>query len=104
VFLLPVPEIIWFFTKYSLNSPKGFSAEESIILMVSLYSITFAVFLFVMPIIYNHTKYPYKDIEKFKMRNHYFIKVGVITRAVAMYLGLLLGLKFIFVYWCRYRI
>ena len=59
--------------------------------MVSLTPITFAVFLFVMPIIYHHTQYPYKDIEKFKMRDHYFIKVGVIPEAVTMYLGLLLG-------------
>jgi Family of unknown function (DUF6328) len=87
--------IFGFLLSISLNSPKGFSAEESIILMVSLYSITFAVFLFVMPIIYHHTQYPYKDIEKFKMRAHYFIKVGVIPGAVTMYLGLLLGLKFI---------
>jgi hypothetical protein len=46
--------IFGFLLNISINSPKGFSAEESIILMVSLYSITFAVSLFVMPIIYHH--------------------------------------------------
>ena len=83
-----------FLLNISLNSPGGFSAIDSIILMVSLYSITFAVSLFVMPIIYHHTQYPYKDIEKFKMRAHYFIKIGIIPGIITLYLGLVLGLKF----------
>jgi hypothetical protein len=62
--------------------------------MISLYSITFAVSLFVMPIIYHHIQYPYRDMEKFKMRAHYFIKIGMIPAAITMYTGLLLGLKF----------
>ncbi|HET7642700.1 MAG TPA: hypothetical protein VFK40_04265 [Nitrososphaeraceae archaeon] len=86
--------IFGFLLNISLNSPSGFSAIYSIILMVSLYSITFAVSLFVMPIIYHHTQYPYKDIEKFKMRAHYFIKIGIIPRIITLYLGLILGLKF----------
>lgn len=68
--------IFGFLLNISLNSPTGFSTDDSIILMISLYSITFAVFLFVMPIIYHHIQYPYKDIDKFKMRAHYFIKMG----------------------------
>jgi hypothetical protein len=88
--------IFGFLLNISLNSPNGFSAEDSIILMISLYSITFAVSLFVMPIIYHHLQYPYKDIEKFKMRAHYFIKIGMIPGITTLYLGLLLGLKFTF--------
>lgn len=72
-------------------------------LMVSLYSITFAVFLFVMPMIYHHTQYPYKDIEKFKMRAHCFIKVGVIPGAVTVF-RFTTRVKIYFEYWCRYRI
>jgi hypothetical protein len=62
--------------------------------MISLYSISFAVSFFVMPIIYHHIQYPYRDIEKFKIRSHKFIKFGMIPGAITMYLGLLLGLKF----------
>ena len=47
-----------------------------------------------MPIIYHHIQYPYRDIEKFKIRSHKFIKFGMIPGAITMYLGLLLGLKF----------
>ncbi len=62
--------------------------------MISLYSISFAVSFFVMPIIYHHIQYPYMDIEKFKIRSHKFKKFGMIPGALTMYLGLVLGLKF----------
>ena len=78
--------IFGFLLNISLNSPKGFSAIDSITLMFSLYSITFAVSLFVMPIIYQNTQYPYKDIKKFKMRAHYFIKIGIIPGIITLYL------------------
>ena len=86
--------IFGFLLNISLNSPNGFSTDDSVILMISLYSITFAVSLFVMPIVYHHIQYPYKDIDKFKMRAHYFIKIGMIPGIITLYLGLLLGLKF----------
>ncbi|MGI9011010.1 MAG: hypothetical protein ACR2F1_07470 [Nitrososphaeraceae archaeon] len=86
--------IFGFLLNISINSPDGFTIEDSLILMISLYSISFAVSLFVMPIIYHHVQYPYKDIEKFKIRSHKFIKFGMIPGAITMYLGLLLGLKF----------
>jgi hypothetical protein len=42
--------IFGFLLSISINSPKGFTMEDSIILMVSLYSVSFAVSFFVMPI------------------------------------------------------
>ena len=86
--------IFGFLLNISINAPQGFTIEDSIILMISLYSISFAVSFFVMPIIYHHIQYPYRDIEKFKIRSHKFIKFGMIPGAITMYLGLLLGLKF----------
>ena len=83
-----------FLLNISINSPTGFSAEDSLILMISLYSITIAVSLFVMPVVYHHIQYPYIDIDKFKIRSHKFIKFGLIPGAITMYLGLVLGLKF----------
>ena len=47
-----------------------------------------------MPIIYHHIQYSYRNIEKFKIRSHKFIKFGMIPGALTMYLGLVLGLKF----------
>jgi hypothetical protein len=86
--------IFGFLLNISINSPKGFTIEDTIILMISLYSISFAVSFFVMPIIYHHIQYPYRDIEKFNIRSHKFIKFGMIPGAITMYLGLLLGVKF----------
>ena len=86
--------IFGFLLNISINSPKGFTIEDSVILMISLYSVSFAVSFFVMPIIYHHIQYPYRDIEKFKIKSHQFIKFGMLPGAITMYLGLLLGLKF----------
>ena len=86
--------IFGFLLNISINSPAGFTSEDSLILMISLYSITFAVSFFVMPVVYHHIQYPYIDIDKFKIRSHQFIKFGMIPGAITMYLGLVLGLKF----------
>jgi hypothetical protein len=83
-----------FLLNISINPPTGFTIEDTIILMISLYSISFAVSFFIMPIIYHHIQYPYRDIEKFKIRSHRFIKFGMIPGALTMYFGLVLGLKF----------
>ncbi len=71
--------IFGFLLNISINSPPGFTSEDSIILMISLYSITFAVSFFVMPVIYYHIQYPYRGIDKFKIRSHQFIKFGLHT-------------------------
>ena len=86
--------IFGFLLNISINSPTGFTTEDSLILMISLYSITFAVSFFVMPVVYHHIQYPYRDIDKFKIRSHQFIKFGMIPGVITMYLGLVLGLKF----------
>lgn len=51
--------IFGFLLNISINSPSGFSTEDSLILMLALYSISIAVALFVMPIVYHHLQYPY---------------------------------------------
>jgi hypothetical protein len=83
-----------FLLNISINPPNRFTIEDSIILMISLYSISFAISFFIMPIVYHHIQYPYKDLEKFKIRSHRFIKFGMIPAALTMYFGLVLGLKF----------
>ena len=72
--------IFGFLLNISINSPKGFTVEDSVILMISLYSVSFAVSFFVMPIIYHHIQYPYRDIEKFKIRSQIY-KIWYDTRS-----------------------
>jgi len=81
-----------FLLSISINAPKEFGALDSIILMIALFSITFPVSLFAIPVIYHHLSYPYKNFEKFKLRSHRFIIFGIIPAAITLYLGLYLGL------------
>ena len=80
--------------------------------IISCLSITIAVSLFVMPVIYHHLQFPYTDVDKFKRRAHRFIIFGLIPTAFTLYLGIVLafsplinelayfiaGLPFAFVY------
>ena len=81
-----------FLLNISINTPKGFTAGNSIVLMIALFSITFAVAFFAMPVVYHHLQYPYSDLEKFKLRSHKFVKFGIVPAAFTLYLGLDLGL------------
>ena len=82
-----------FLLNISINTPKGFGPLDSIVLVISLFAITLAVSLFAMPVVYHHLQYPYRDLEKFKLRSHRFIKFGMVPAAITLYLGLDLGLK-----------
>ena len=73
--------IFGFLLNISINSPNGFTSEDSLILMISLYSITFAVSFFVMPVVYHHLQYPYKDIDKFKIRISSIYKIWYDSRS-----------------------
>lgn len=62
-----------FLLNISINRPSDFSFEDGIILMIALFTITFATSLLSMPVFYHHLQYPYRNIEKFKLRSHRFI-------------------------------
>jgi Family of unknown function (DUF6328) len=83
-----------FLLNISINRPSDFSSEDSIILMLALFTITFAVSFLSMPVFYHHLQYPYRNFEKFKKRSHRFITFGIVPLFVTLYFGLLLGLKF----------
>ncbi len=83
-----------FLLDISINAPEGFSAINKITLLVALYSITIAISLFVMPVIYHHLQYPYRDLEKFKERSHRFMMFGLIPAGLTLYLALEIALSF----------
>ena len=82
-----------FLLEISINTPEDFALGDKIILLLSLFSITIAASLFVMPVIYHHLQYPYKDLDKFKVRSHRFIVFGLIPVSVTLFLGLELALS-----------
>ncbi len=84
-----------FLLQISIRVPENFAFIDRISLLVALFSITTAVSLFVMPVVYHHLQYPYKDIEKFKARSHRFIMFGLIPAGVTLYLGLEIALSWV---------
>lgn len=82
-----------FLLQISVRVPESFAFIERISLLIALFSITIAVSLFVMPVVYHHLQYPYRDIEKFKVRSHRFIMFGLIPAGVTLYLGLQIALS-----------
>ena len=82
-----------FLLEISINTPEDFALGDKILLLLSLFSITIAASLFVMPVIYHHLQYPYKDLDKFKIRSHRFIIFGLIPASVTLFLGLELALS-----------
>ncbi len=83
-----------FLLDISINSPESFSLINRIMLLVALYSIAIAISLFVMPVIYHHIQYPYRDLEKFKERSHKFMIFGLIPAGLTLYLALEIALSF----------
>jgi len=83
-----------FLLDISINPPESFSPINKITLLIALYSITMAISLFVMPVIYHHLQYPYRDLEKFKERSHRFMMFGLIPAGVTLYLSLEIALSF----------
>jgi hypothetical protein len=81
-----------FLFNVSIDIPERFSFVDRTALLVALFSITVAISLFVMPVIYHHVQYPYRDVEKFKNRSHRFIMFGLIPAGITLYLGLAIAL------------
>ena len=81
-----------FLLNISIRGANQLIYPEKIILVLALFSITIAVSLFVMPVIYHHLQFPYTDVDKFKKRAHRFIIFGLIPTAFTLYLGIVLTL------------
>jgi erythromycin esterase/uncharacterized protein DUF6328 len=62
-----------FLLNISVRGSNQLIYPEKVILVLSLFSITIAISLFVMPVIYHHLQFPYTDIDRFKRRAHRFI-------------------------------
>ena len=82
-----------FLLDISINTPVTFDFIDRVVLIVALFSVTFAASIFIMPVIYHHLEYPYGDLEKFKSRSHRFIMFGLMPAGITLYLGLVLSLS-----------
>jgi hypothetical protein len=85
-----------FLLQISINSPHSFDFFNKLLILISLYSITIATSLFIMPVIYHHLQYPYKDIQKFKLRSHKFTLFGLLHVGITLYIGLTISVSTVF--------
>jgi hypothetical protein len=94
IVLTSVSGIIFdFLLNISINAPIGFTAADSLMLMISLYSI-FLLYLFYNVYCLSSCAISFRDIEKFKIRSHRFVKFDLVPGEITLYFGLLLGLRF----------
>ena len=54
-----------FLLNISITSAKQFAFSYRIIILIALFNIMVAMCLFVMPVIYHHIEFPYRDVTKF---------------------------------------
>ena len=82
-----------FLLNMAVSSQNELTLANNIALLAALFSITVAISLFIMPVIYHHLQYPYKDLEKFKERSHRFTLFGMVPAGITLYLGLEIALS-----------
>jgi hypothetical protein len=80
-----------FFLNISITSAKQFTFSYKIIILIALFNIMIAMCLFVMPVIYHHIEFPYRDVTKFIRRSHRFIVFGFLPTGISLYLGMVLA-------------
>lgn len=67
------------------------SDVEKWLLFTALVSVATATAMFVLPILYHRTQFPYGDWEKFQVRAHGFMRVGFPAFGLGFYLSLVVG-------------
>ena len=84
-----------FLLNIAVNPPSYFTFFDNVILLASLYSLTVATAMFIMPVIYHMSTYRQLDVEKFLSRSRKYVLIGIICIMLAMYLilGLVLNSK-----------
>jgi uncharacterized membrane protein len=80
-----------FLLNISIASARQFTFSYQIIILIALFSIMVAMSLFVMPVIYHHIEFPYRDVTKFIRRSHRFMLFGFLPTGVSLYLGMVLA-------------
>ena len=81
-----------FLLKINLDSLKTPSFVDGLILLASIYSVTIATVLFIMPVIFHQRHYQTFDVEKFLSRSKKFLLGGASLLLLTMYLTLGLAL------------
>jgi hypothetical protein len=82
-----------FLLNITASPPPYFQLIDSIVLLTSLYAVTAATIMFIMPVVYHSTRFSKFDVEKFLLVAKEYVTIGIICVLLAMYLGLGLSLN-----------
>jgi hypothetical protein len=82
-----------FLLNITVNEPLYFQLLDNVVLLASLYAVTAATVMFIMPVIYHSKHYPEFDIPKFLLVTKEYVSIGIVCVMIAMYLGLGLSLN-----------
>ena len=82
-----------FLLNITVSHPLYFQMLDNIALLGSLYAVTAATVMFIMPVIYHTKHYQKFDIPKFLTVTKEYVSIGIICVMIAMYLGLGLSLN-----------
>jgi fumarate reductase subunit D len=63
---------------------------------VALILVATATLIFVLPVVYHHIQFPYRDFEKFQRRTHNWVTYGLPLLGIGFYLTLVLSITSIF--------
>jgi hypothetical protein len=78
-----------FLLNISILSAKQFTFSYRIIILIALFNIVVAMCM--VPGIYHHIEFPYRDVTKFIRRSHRFILFGFLPTGMSLYLGMVLA-------------
>ena len=81
-----------FLLNIAVDPPSYFTFFDNIILLATLYAVTIATTMFILPVIFHATHYRKLDVERFLLRNKQYVLIGIFCVMLAMYLGLGLAL------------
>ena len=81
-----------FLLDIKINIPPSFTLLDNIFLLISLYAVTVATALFILPVIYHQTHYHKFNIERFLFTSKKFLLRGTICLMITLYFGLGLAL------------
>jgi Family of unknown function (DUF6328) len=82
-----------FLLNIELNSLKSQTFVDGVILLASIYSVTIATALFIMPVIFHQRHYQMFDVQRFLSRSKKFLLGGTSLLMLTMYLTLGLVLR-----------
>jgi Family of unknown function (DUF6328) len=89
--LLTTVSVLLFGFLLTVTTRDGLSVAQDWLLFVALISIATATIVFVLPVAYHRVQYPYGDWEKFQVRSHGFITVGLPIFMIGFYASIALA-------------